>query len=374
MAEHDIQMDDPDVNAGQTTESGDNHSIYLAEESALQHLNVDYNDDADSALGGMTTQTSTMSVNSSIYNYVEENGRTYHRYKNGKYLIPNDEAEMDRLDLQHQLWLYTLHNQLFTAPIESPKNILDFGTGTGIWAIEVASQYPSSRVLGTDLSPIQPNLQVVPSMTHPWLVLMQTSVPPNCQFEVDDFDDEWNYSQTFDLIHGRTMVTCFKDPLAVITSAFNALSPGGYLELQDMVIPLRCIDDSIDGTRIEEWANRTLAASRAMGLCWQKSQYYSQYFEQAGFVDVVEQHFQWPINRWAKGAHMKVLGSWFMEDMSRALYSVSVAALTRGAGMSRAEVNELVDGARRELHDNSIHAYLPIVVVYGRKPDPAVIH
>ena len=44
---------------------------------------------------------------------------------------------MDRLDLQHQLWLYTLRNELFTAPIQSPKNILDIGTGTGIWAIEV---------------------------------------------------------------------------------------------------------------------------------------------------------------------------------------------------------------------------------------------
>jgi hypothetical protein len=39
---------------------------------------VDY--DNDSALGGMTPTTSTMSVTSSIYNFVEENGRTYHRF------------------------------------------------------------------------------------------------------------------------------------------------------------------------------------------------------------------------------------------------------------------------------------------------------
>jgi len=35
------------------------------------------------------------------------------------------------------LWLYTLHNELFIAPIPNPQNILDIGTGTGIWAIEV---------------------------------------------------------------------------------------------------------------------------------------------------------------------------------------------------------------------------------------------
>jgi hypothetical protein len=37
-------------------------------------------------------RTSTMSARSSIYDYVEENGRTYHRYKEGKYYLPNDEV------------------------------------------------------------------------------------------------------------------------------------------------------------------------------------------------------------------------------------------------------------------------------------------
>lgn len=47
---------------------------------------IDDADNKDSALGGMTPQTSTMSVQSSVYNYVEENGRTYHRYKEGSTL------------------------------------------------------------------------------------------------------------------------------------------------------------------------------------------------------------------------------------------------------------------------------------------------
>jgi hypothetical protein len=33
-----------------------------------------------------TRRTSTMSVNSSIYTFVEENGRTYHKYKEGSML------------------------------------------------------------------------------------------------------------------------------------------------------------------------------------------------------------------------------------------------------------------------------------------------
>ena len=38
-----------------------------------------------------------MSVSSSIYDYVVENGRTYHRYKEGKYMLPNDEVSLSPL-------------------------------------------------------------------------------------------------------------------------------------------------------------------------------------------------------------------------------------------------------------------------------------
>jgi hypothetical protein len=48
-------------------------------------LQVDY--DHDSTFGGMTPTTSTMSVTLIIYNFVEENGRTYHEYKAGSMLI-----------------------------------------------------------------------------------------------------------------------------------------------------------------------------------------------------------------------------------------------------------------------------------------------
>jgi methylase of polypeptide subunit release factors len=60
------------------------------------------------------------------------------------------------LDLQHHLCKLTLHGKSHLAPLKNPKNVLDFGTGTGIWAIEFAEEYPEARVLGTDLSPIQP--------------------------------------------------------------------------------------------------------------------------------------------------------------------------------------------------------------------------
>ena len=45
---------------------------------------------------------------------------------------------------------------LHFAPLVDPKNMLDIGTGTGIWAMEMADRYPDATVIGTDLSPVQP--------------------------------------------------------------------------------------------------------------------------------------------------------------------------------------------------------------------------
>ncbi len=48
-----------------------------------------------------------------------------------------DEAELDRNDLQHAKFT-RLIGGLHQADIgDSPQNILDLGTGTGIWAIDM---------------------------------------------------------------------------------------------------------------------------------------------------------------------------------------------------------------------------------------------
>lgn len=70
--------------------------------------------------------------------------------------MPNDESEQDRLDLSHQMFKITTGDKLYLAPIAKPARILDVGTGTGIWAIEMGDEFPDSDILGTDLSPTQP--------------------------------------------------------------------------------------------------------------------------------------------------------------------------------------------------------------------------
>ena len=55
-----------------------------------------------------------------------------------EYIMPNDEEENERLDIHHHIALLHLDGELYLAPIgEHPDRILDLGTGTGIWAINM---------------------------------------------------------------------------------------------------------------------------------------------------------------------------------------------------------------------------------------------
>ncbi len=50
------------------------------------------------------------------------------------------QKESDRLDIMHKLFEVRLGGKLNKAPIgKSPERILDIGTGTGVWAIEMGT-------------------------------------------------------------------------------------------------------------------------------------------------------------------------------------------------------------------------------------------
>lgn len=92
---------------------------------------------------------------------------------------------------------------------------------------------------------------------------------------------------------------------------------------------------------------------------------YKEYLEEAGFVDVVEKKYTWPVGTWAKGKREKMLGLWYREDLLSGLQGFTMALLTRALGMLTAEVEVLLAGVRDDIKSNKIHIYIPVQVSFG---------
>lgn len=179
------------------TAGGDQYDLDSVQQAGNGNIVVD-EDELESDPGYESDRASfaSTSLSSSARDYLFENGRRYHRFREGRYNFPNDEAEQDREDMKHAC-VKMLCQQLYFAPLDerNVQNVLDIGTGTGIWAIEMGDQLPAANVVGIDLSPIQPD----------W-------VPSNVHFVVDDAESEWLYPDDhFDYVHSRHTVMAIKD-------------------------------------------------------------------------------------------------------------------------------------------------------------------
>jgi hypothetical protein len=139
-----------------------------------------------------------------------DNGRRYQGLLQRRYGLPNDDVEQDREAIKHKLYVdYIYNGNLFASPIgDHPQKIVDLGTGFGYWAHDVAEKYPSARVIGTDLSAIQPI----------WS-------PPNVEFRVEDMEDEFRpWTRIYDnsdLIHMRSLLQTMRNPKRLFERCFE---------------------------------------------------------------------------------------------------------------------------------------------------------
>jgi hypothetical protein len=185
-------------------------------------------------------------------------------------------------------------------------------------------------------------------------------VPSNCQFEVDDAEDEWVYNENFDYIHGRAMFSAFKDPAAVFKKAYDALAPGGWFEMQEIYFKPHSSDGTHEGTALQSWNNTLIEGAKKIGRDWWCAPNYRQWFFDAGFESVVERQYQWPSNPWPKGEKNKILGLWMLTNSLDGLNAVSMAMMTRVLGMSPEAVELVLVDVRRDIRNKSIHAYYPM--------------
>ncbi|KAL5343632.1 S-adenosyl-L-methionine-dependent methyltransferase [Aspergillus crustosus] len=304
----------------------------------------------------------TQSLTASVTEYPIENGRTYHRYHEGSYVYPNDEREMDRLDMQHHMCKLLTGGRLFFAPIIHPRKILDIGTGSGIWPIELASIFPHAQITGTDLSPCQP-----------------TEVPENVHFIVDDItEDEWLWEpNSLDYIHTGHLSGALPSYKDVLRKMYKHLKPGAWAEIHEFDTLVKCDDDTmppLDESQFstypfQDWCDLQIQSGHATDppRQFRVAQRLARGMKDLGFVDVEERIFKAPVNPWSSDPHLRTIGQWNETNILEALSGWSYKPLAT-LGWSKPEIEVFLVNVRRSVKDRRVHAYFNFHVITGRKP------
>lgn len=329
-------------------------NILPAEHWVQQPLEDDndssYSDDAAS---------STASLSASILEYRTLHGRTYHSDKNtdAEYWTPNDEKMAEAGDIVHHSITLAHDGALFKAPLKANvERALDVGTGSGLWAIDFADQYPSASVIGTDLSPSQP-----------------TWIPPNLKFEIDDATQEWTFSENhFDYIHMRYLFGSIADWPKLLKQAYRTCKPGGYVESFEASCVYKSDDGSLkEGSPMDQWGKVFVEAGRKFGRPFDVvgEKIVERAFEEAGFQDIQTWDFKCPIGGWPKDQKMREIGQYALLSIDIDLEGWILYIWTSVMGWSKEEVTVYVAHLRKQLRDKRVHAYVDFRAVWGRKPE-----
>ncbi|CAI7668705.1 unnamed protein product [Penicillium pancosmium] len=363
----------------------------MSQPNPNESIQVDTSDD-DSLFDTQSLVGSDLSFASSVRDYCYENGRRYHAYRHGQYPFPNDEEEQDRLALMHHLFKLLSGGDLHRAPLprdrdrgdrdpdissssssssilnsdlstgddnnatttNSPRRILDIGTGTGDWALEMAEDLPATDIIGTDLSPIQPN----------W-------APPNCRFFIDDAESDWTFtpSEAFDYIHARSLGGGIGDWPRLLRQAFTHLKPGGWFEAQEFETWVISDDGShLRATAITDWQDRLSQASKQFGKPVNVAPMIFDWMTAEGFENVTDDIYKCPVGGWPKNRRLKEIGRVGKATILEVVEPYTLALFTRVLGFSFQQAQEYMDRVRAELVSNKFHLYIRFHFVYGQKP------
>lgn len=232
-------------------------------------------------------------------------------------------------------------NKLHLAPIgASPHRILDLGTGTGIWCIEMGDTYPSAEIIGVDISASMP-----------------AYLPPNVRFEIDDVEDSWTYKLPFDYIHSRYMAGSIQNWPRLMTQCFQHLKPGGWVEFQDFDIDYYSQDGSLTPEHaLRRWLTMSYEAEKTTRRSLRPGKHIERWVREAGFVNAQVVKTPLPLGSWPKDKRLKKIGLYNWTQLWEGLQGMSLRLFIDNLGWRREDLELLLMQVREDLKNPKVHA------------------
>ena len=240
----------------------------------------------------------------------------------------------------HAVWQEAL-GRLFLAPVKPEGSlVLDVGTGTGIWCMDMGDQHPSAEIFGVDLSPSQP-----------------TSVPANVSFLIEDVEDCGTWRRRFDFIHIRGMNGAITDWLRLIPHYYQNLQPGGWMEVKDLDLRLYSEDGSLrDDHALHRWYTKLNEGLERYGKSLRSGEELSTAMSQAGFENLAIARNPLPIGPWPRDTRLKTIGRYNFWQLWEDLEGGSLKPFLNGLGWARSDLETLLAEVKNDLMDPQIHS------------------
>lgn len=144
------------------------------------------------------------------------------------YILGVNQAELDRLGLQHQLWASRTGALWERANIRVGHSVLDIGCGPGFASFDLARLVgPTGRVVAVDEAEFYVERLREQSRARGINHLEAL------QGDVQRLTDTLGNDARFDAAYARWVLCFVKDPAAVVAQAAALLKPGGRLIVQD---------------------------------------------------------------------------------------------------------------------------------------------
>jgi SAM-dependent methyltransferase len=236
----------------------------------------------------------------------------------------------------------------FWAPVRDVLNkdakVLDIGTGSGIWCLEMATEFPTAEIYGIDLSDRFPT----------------TIKPRNCTFISGNILDGLPFDDAhFDFVFQRMLCAALTKAQwhQVCKEIYRVLKPGGYVEFFDFDGLAR------GGPKSEELSKMFLGTGLLRDVDMTMGAKVADTLQKGGFIVETKTYVSIPYG------NSKVHGSVgrYMAENGRLAYTALETPVLRTSNWSSERYNQLLQDVYQEWENGQIYSNFYCAI--GRRPE-----